>query len=71
MGCVCWCHSIDDGSGAHARTLLSDSSDTETGGIWDPLGLSQNEGSLAKYRAVRYYVLIDFLPPGQYRHEGF
>ncbi|EWM28183.1 light harvesting complex protein [Nannochloropsis gaditana] len=24
--------------------------DTETGGIWDPLGLSQNEGSLRKYR---------------------
>lgn len=24
--------------------------DTETGGIWDPLGLSQNEGSIRKYR---------------------
>lgn len=27
------------------------SADTETGGVWDPLGLSQNEASLAKYRA--------------------
>ena len=24
--------------------------DTETGGVWDPLGLSQNEASLRKYR---------------------
>lgn len=25
-------------------------SDTETGGVWDPLGLSQNEAALRKYR---------------------
>lgn len=38
--------------------FLSISPDTETGGIWDPLGLSQNEGSIRKYRECELKVRV-------------